>query len=451
MPHPLPCRRPPLQSAGIEREVPWVAIAPVVNAIRVLERFVPDGALLFDVRVHDLRYHRPGTGSLMAEALGHRIEDFIVWANAEAATQGLSGDVIRPDLHGSVGTERFRRSLAWHIARRPGGLVALAVQYGHLRTALVSEGYASRSRGDIHELIDMETVRAVADTVADLHDDLEGGGGISGPAARHAIKAAAQGPRFAGTVITPTTARRLLDNEDAVIFDNPQAFLLCHYKRAQALCHRGGAKDTPCLDHCVLGCGNIVRTDQHAAQGPRCCLGYESRPYAPADRRPTPGQRHETPGLRGHSRPHANHPQGGHCMTPTFDERKRIHAAMDRILAGTPQSSSGALTIVALAQKAGVPRNALTQRHLDLKNAFYERGKERGAPPRRGSPTPQDRRETQEDNRQQEQGARPAPHRRPWASQGGQSTHPGEPAAPRDTRTACTERRCLPQPTLTAV
>jgi hypothetical protein len=68
-------------------------------------------------------------------------------------------------------------------------------------------------------------------------------------------------------------------------------------------------------------------------------------------------------------------------VTPTFDERKRIHAAMDRILAGTPQSSSGALIIVALAQEAGVPRNALTQRHLDLKNAFYERVKERGAPP----------------------------------------------------------------------
>ncbi|WP_327115048.1 hypothetical protein OHB12_00365 [Nocardia sp. NBC_01730] len=46
--------------------------------------------------------------------------------------------------------------MAWHIARRPGGLVALAVQYGHLRT-LVSEGYATRQRGGIHQLLDMET------------------------------------------------------------------------------------------------------------------------------------------------------------------------------------------------------------------------------------------------------------------------------------------------------
>ncbi|GGX76000.1 hypothetical protein [Streptomyces hiroshimensis] len=33
--------------------------------------------------------------------------------------------------------------------------------------------------------------------------------------------------------------------------------------------------------------------------------------------------------------------------------------------------SNGALTIVALATEASVPRNALTQRHLDLKNAFF--------------------------------------------------------------------------------
>jgi septal ring factor EnvC (AmiA/AmiB activator) len=67
-------------------------------------------------------------------------------------------------------------------------------------------------------------------------------------------------------------------------------------------------------------------------------------------------------------------------MTPAPDERRQIRAAMDRILAGTPERSNGALTIVALAIEAGVPRNALTQRHTDLKNEFYQRIRERGAP-----------------------------------------------------------------------
>ena len=51
------------RSAGTERTVPWVAITPVVNAIRVLERMVPDGHLLFDHHAHDLASTRPGTGS----------------------------------------------------------------------------------------------------------------------------------------------------------------------------------------------------------------------------------------------------------------------------------------------------------------------------------------------------------------------------------------------------
>jgi AcrR family transcriptional regulator len=67
-------------------------------------------------------------------------------------------------------------------------------------------------------------------------------------------------------------------------------------------------------------------------------------------------------------------------MTPTPDERDRIRDAMTRIVNGTPEHSTGALTIVALAQEAGVPRNALTQRHTDLKNDFYQHVQQRGGP-----------------------------------------------------------------------
>ncbi|MFC8829472.1 hypothetical protein ACFT9I_29480 [Streptomyces sp. NPDC057137] len=70
-------------------------------------------------------------------------------------------------------------------------------------------------------------------------------------------------------------------------------------------------------------------------------------------------------------------------MSPAPDERDRINAAMNRILAGTPESSNGALTIVALASEAQVPRNALTQRHLDLKNDFNEKVRARGGTPDR--------------------------------------------------------------------
>ncbi|MEV6594156.1 hypothetical protein [Streptomyces acidicola] len=68
-------------------------------------------------------------------------------------------------------------------------------------------------------------------------------------------------------------------------------------------------------------------------------------------------------------------------MSPAPDERDRIRAAMDRILAGHPEHSNGALTIVALALEAQVPRNALTQRHPDLKNEFYDKIRARGQTP----------------------------------------------------------------------
>ncbi len=68
-------------------------------------------------------------------------------------------------------------------------------------------------------------------------------------------------------------------------------------------------------------------------------------------------------------------------MTPAIDERERIREAIQRILDGVPQRSNGALTVVALALEADVPRNALTQRHPDLKNEFYKLAGERGATP----------------------------------------------------------------------
>ena len=60
-------------------------------------------------------------------------------------------------------------------------------------------------------------------------------------------------------------------------------------------------------------------------------------------------------------------------MSPALDEGVRIRAAMERILAGAFERSNGALTIVALATEADVHRNALTQRHLDLKTSSTPR------------------------------------------------------------------------------
>ncbi|MGW0770277.1 integrase [Streptomyces sp. NPDC002676] len=257
-------------SAGEEREVPWVAIAPVVHAIRVLERMVPDGELLLSASHHDIPFQRGYNGVLKNTALNDRIDKFVDWVNREAKTQGLSDQIIPQDPHGAIGMSRFRRTLAWHIARRPGGLVALAIQYGHMRTVLdarTSSGYGSRSRGGIHSVLDVETALAAADTAARLSDRLAAGEKVSGPAARRALTAAATTPRFEGRIVPATFAKKaaqFLDRNGIVLFDNPEAMLICAFKRDKALCEPEPGANAPKQYDCRPGCGNTVRTDTHA-------------------------------------------------------------------------------------------------------------------------------------------------------------------------------------------
>ncbi|MFC8829471.1 integrase [Streptomyces sp. NPDC057137] len=253
-------------SGGELREVPWVAIAPAANAIRTLEKIVPSDSLLFEASAHDFPNHRGDyVGSVLTHTMNARIENFITWANELSDRLDLPSESIPADPHGRVGTSRFRRTLAWHIARRPGGLVALAVQYGHMRTA-VSGAYAARSRDGIHTLLDIETARATADTLMVLNDSLAEGAGLSGPAARRAIHAAAHAPTFIGSIRTARQARDILSNPALAVHDNPHAYLMCVYNRDKALCHRTIAADAPSLDRCVSSCTNITRTDQHAAE-----------------------------------------------------------------------------------------------------------------------------------------------------------------------------------------
>jgi chromosome segregation ATPase len=51
-------------------------------------------------------------------------------------------------------------------------------------------------------------------------------------------------------------------------------------------------------------------------------------------------------------------------------ERAAIRAAMQRLLAGQPTNSTGALTVLQLAAEAGVKRWVLTHKHPDLRTEF---------------------------------------------------------------------------------
>ncbi|MBF6253927.1 hypothetical protein IU414_18265 [Nocardia farcinica] len=80
-------------------------------------------------------------------------------------------------------------------------------------------------------------------------------------------------------------------------------------------------------------------------------------------------------------------------------ERAAIRAAMKRLLDGTPQRSTGALSILQLAAEAGVKRWVLTHKHTDLADEFRCRVRETNALPSTFSPLQQRLQRAEDDNR----------------------------------------------------
>ncbi|WP_158297077.1 site-specific integrase [Zhihengliuella sp. ISTPL4] len=244
-------------SRGRTRAAPWVAITPVVQAIRILERLSPLSGLLFPSKHHVKNAGR----STSPNTISRGIQFFIKYVNASGNRR------IPDDPLGPVNPLRLRRTLAWHIANQPGGLVALAVQYGHLRTA-ISEGYASRVRNGIHDLIDFETARSIALRLSEMSEAADAGEEISGPAAfRLATALRERNAGFPGLVTSQRQASLLLSNPDLTIFDSDDALFVCAFDRDTARC----LSDTeeafaPRIDLCHPNCTNIARMDRHATR-----------------------------------------------------------------------------------------------------------------------------------------------------------------------------------------
>ncbi|MCX4851397.1 hypothetical protein [Streptomyces sp. NBC_00893] len=55
-----------------------------------------------------------------------------------------------------------------------------------------------------------------------------------------------------------------LARDGIVLYDNPDAFLICAFKHDNALCEPEPGATAPRQYDCRPGCGNTVRTDTHA-------------------------------------------------------------------------------------------------------------------------------------------------------------------------------------------
>jgi hypothetical protein len=77
----------------------------------------------------------------LAHHLGNGVLIFCTWVNRYCVAAGRA-DIIPPDPNGKLHPARLRRTLAWFIARKPCGMVAAAIQYGHVSVAMTL-GYSN--------------------------------------------------------------------------------------------------------------------------------------------------------------------------------------------------------------------------------------------------------------------------------------------------------------------
>ncbi|MEU7306077.1 hypothetical protein [Streptomyces sp. NPDC007206] len=137
----------------------WIVTAPVARAVAVLERFQPADELFLFAHPAKSANHRPQHVAGRVRTSATTITDITAlatWINTYCAARGRT-DVI-PETGGRpprLTTRQFRRTLAWFIARRPGGTIAGALQYRHQRIQMF-EGYAGTSDSGFRDEVEAE-------------------------------------------------------------------------------------------------------------------------------------------------------------------------------------------------------------------------------------------------------------------------------------------------------
>ncbi|WP_329314411.1 hypothetical protein [Streptomyces sp. NBC_01262] len=243
--------------------IPWVVTEPTARAVAVLEALSP-GQLLFPpggFRHSQQWFSKEPTRTRTPGSISHDISDFITWFNTSIAPL-VGHPVIGEDPNGKITAPRLRRTLAWHIVRRPGGIIAGATQYGHLRTQIM-QGYAGHADAGFLDEITFEEFLLRAETIHDDHQRLLQGEHVSGPAAGTYRARVAAGSCFAGLTVTTTTqVNNALANPDLQIHHG--ALVTCVYRRETAACNdtRDASGTGPFWPRCRLSCRNIARTDQ---------------------------------------------------------------------------------------------------------------------------------------------------------------------------------------------
>lgn len=251
-------------------EATWVISAPAQRAVDVLERLQPAGHYLFALLLPSRGYISKG-GSDVTRTTATTNADLIAfgrWINDYCQRTGRSDSVpLVNKQEWRITTRQFRRTLAWFIARRPGGAIAGALQYRHLRIQMF-EGYAGTSDSGFRNEVEAEEAIARGEKLGDLILSEEFHQ-LSGPAAAEAESRLASFERhvqFHGMVINdPKRLQRHMKRHDPHIY--PGQYVTCIHNPDRALCHLGNDPNRPSLRDCQpLRCRNVALTAENITQ-----------------------------------------------------------------------------------------------------------------------------------------------------------------------------------------
>lgn len=240
----------------------WVVIQPVADAIAVLELITDRDYLFWPEYCSDSSLQ---TATVDSDPLLLYFHNHI---NAPRFNAGLP---TIPDVDGRpwrLQSRQFRRTLAWHIANQPFGVVAGKIQYQHV-SVVTFEGYAGQSASGFRSEVEAERQLQQIEDLVELYDQVRQGTQLAGPAAPRMMGMLRQVQEqlgdFPGTIVDPARVRAMLMQTARILY--PALFNYCFFEPSVARCLPDGNKDQPLLPLCLPDqCPNAVITQQHLQQ-----------------------------------------------------------------------------------------------------------------------------------------------------------------------------------------
>ncbi|MGW1976615.1 integrase [Streptomyces sp. NPDC001889] len=261
--------RVPDQPGITEPQRPWVVV-DVVHAAIALQEHLHDLPLLFPASLTSAHTKRPAAvNARKGNAMNDDIQDLISWINS-TYRRADGTDPIPADSAGRIHAARYRRTLARFIVRRPRGLIAAALQYGHVHTK-VTLNYSGYDDPSWLNDIAVEKLELIIDQAGHDHRHLAEGEHVSGPAAAEYRARVQHAATFTGRVVTSAdSARRLLAQADPAIHHGQG--MTCVWRAATAACRTAKLalglpdEDGPDESECRSDCTNLAYTDRNITE-----------------------------------------------------------------------------------------------------------------------------------------------------------------------------------------